>query len=193
MKKDLGVKDYLFPMPVAMIATYGPDGKVDVMNMAWGTLCDSNMVLCNLTESHKTVKNMKAGSDFTISLATKPLMAASDYFGMASGNVVQDKFERSGLHAVPSKHVKAPVIEEYPLTLECRFHKDYCDDEGNYMVYGEIVNVLADETILNADGSFNFEAWKPILFSSLDATYYEIGPKAGKAFSVGKEYLTKKH
>lgn len=193
MKKELGAKGYLFPMPVAMIATYDSEGKVDVMNMAWGTLCDTNMVVCNLTSSHKTVKNMKAGSDFTIALATKPLLEVSDYFGLASGNVVKDKFERSGLHAIPSKHVKAPVIEEYPLTLECRFHKDYTDEEGNYMVYGEIVNVLADESILEEDGSIDFVAWQPILFSQIDNAYYEVGPKASAAFSAGKIYLQKKH
>ncbi|MDY6070051.1 MAG: flavin oxidoreductase, partial [Bacilli bacterium] len=71
MKKDLGVKPYLFPMPVALIATYDENNKVDVMNMAWGTLVDNNMVLCCLSEDHKTVKNLRLGKDFTISIATK--------------------------------------------------------------------------------------------------------------------------
>ena len=58
-KKDLGVKPYLFPMPVLMIATYCEDGSVDVMNMAWGGICGNNKVALNITESHKTSKNIK--------------------------------------------------------------------------------------------------------------------------------------
>ena len=66
MKKDLGVKPYLFPMPVLMIATYGENDKIDVMNMAWGGICDNNMVALNITESHKTSKNIKERKAFPI-------------------------------------------------------------------------------------------------------------------------------
>ena len=60
MKKSLGVKPYLFPMPVLMIATYDEEGTVDVMNMAWGGVCAENMVALNISEVHKTAKNIKA-------------------------------------------------------------------------------------------------------------------------------------
>ena len=69
MKKDLGVKPYVFPMPVLMISTYGEDGKVDVMNMAWGGVCAENMVALNISEDHKTAKNIKAKQAFTLSIA----------------------------------------------------------------------------------------------------------------------------
>ena len=59
MKKDLGVKPYLFPMPVLMIATYGDNNTVDVMNMAWGGICAENMVSLNISEGHKTSENIK--------------------------------------------------------------------------------------------------------------------------------------
>ncbi len=85
MKKELGVKPFLLPMPVALIVTYNEDGTTDVMNMAWGTLVDHNMVLCCLDESHKTVKNLQRdGVDFTISIATKEHSAEADYFGIDS-------------------------------------------------------------------------------------------------------------
>ena len=69
MKKDLGVKPYVFPMPVLMIATYGENDKVDVMNMAWGGICNNNMVALNISESHKTAKNIKERKAFTLSIA----------------------------------------------------------------------------------------------------------------------------
>ena len=120
MKKDLEVKPYLFPMPVLMIATYDEDEKVDVMNMAWGGICDDNMVALNITETHQTALNIKKRMAFTLSIADIPHLAESDYFGTVSGKNVKDKFERTGMHAVKSSRVDAPIILDYPLTLECR-------------------------------------------------------------------------
>ena len=120
MKKSLGVKPYTFPMPVLMIATYGEDGTVDVMNMAWGGVCAMNMVALNIDEDHKTSENIKKRGAFTLSIADIPHIEAADFFGIATGNKMADKFERSGLHAVKSENVDAPVVEEFPLTLECK-------------------------------------------------------------------------
>ena len=110
MKKDLGIKPFLFPMPVLMIATYNEDGSVDVMNMAWGGICDNDKVELNLSEDYKTVANIKARKAFTISVADTDHLEAADYFGIASANTVKDKFEKSGLHAVKSTRVDAPVV-----------------------------------------------------------------------------------
>ena len=100
MKKDLGVNPYLFPMPVLMIATYGEDGVVDVMNMAWGGICAENMVSLNISEGHKTSENIKKRGAFTLSIADIPHIKEADFLGTASGNTMPDKFARSGLTAV---------------------------------------------------------------------------------------------
>ena len=118
--KDFGVKPYLFPMPVYMIGTYNEDDTVDAMAMAWGGICAENMVALNLEEDHKTVANLKARGAFTLSVPGRDTIVESDYMGLVSSNKVPDKFERTGLHAVKSSRVDAPVILEYPLTLECR-------------------------------------------------------------------------
>ena len=101
-------------MPVLMIATYGENDKVDVMNMAWGGVCASNMVALNIDEDHKTTQNIKERMAFTLSVADIDHLEESDFFGIASGNKMEDKFERTGMHAVRSDKVDAPVIEEYP-------------------------------------------------------------------------------
>lgn len=192
MKKELGVKPFLLPMPVALIATYNEDGTTDVMNMAWGTLVDHNVVLCCLDESHKTVKNLKRdGVDFTISIATKEHSAEADYFGIDSGNKVPDKFIRTGLHSVKSNNVNAPVIEEYPLTLECKLHALRHDEDDNFFAYGEIVNVLADESILNEKREVEMAKLNALLFSQVDGSYYSIGEKVGKAWNIGLKYRKK--
>ena len=57
-----------------------------------------------------------------------------------------DKFERTGLHAVKSERVDAPVITEYPLTLECEVVEMQSQPYG-LRVLGKIVNVIADEKV----------------------------------------------
>lgn len=189
MFKDLGVKPYVFPMPVLMIATYGKDGKVDVMNMAWGGICDENRVALNISESHKTAENIKLRGAFTLSIADIDHIKEADYFGIASGNDTADKFERSGLHAFKSTRVDAPVVEEFPLTLECKALE--CQHTGTgFRVLGEIMNVLADRKILDENGEPDPTKLNAFVFDQFKGDYYAIGKKVGKAWDAGAE-LTK--
>ena len=190
MKKNLGVGPYLFPMPVLMIATYGENDKVDVMNMAWGGICDTDMVSLNITASHKTSKNIKERKAFTLSIATVDTMKESDFFGMASGNNMEDKFERTGMHAIKSERVNAPIITEYPVTLECEVVDDREDIYG-HRVLGKIVNVIADESVLDENGKINPKKLNPIMFDQFQNGYYGIGDKVGQAWNSGKEFMNK--
>ena len=188
MKKDLGVKPYVFPMPVLMIATYGENDKVDVMNMAWGGICNNNMVALNISESHKTAKNIKERKAFTLSIADVEHLEESDFFGTASGNTMEDKFERTGMHATKSTRVDAPIIEEYPITLECKVSKIYNDDEG-FRVVGEIVNVLVDEEVLDSNGKVDPTKLNAFVFDQFQNGYYAIGEKVGEAWKSGNKYM----
>ena len=184
MKKDLGVKPYLFPMPVLMIATYGDDGTVDVMNMAWGGICAENMVSLNIDTDHKTAKNIKKRGAFTLSIADVPHIQAADFFGIASGNKMEDKFSRSGLTAVKSEKVDAPVVQEFPLTLECKVVEDKMEVYGHH-VLGEIVGVLADESVLDETGKVDASKLNAFVFDQFRSGYYAIGEKVGQAWHTG--------
>lgn len=184
MKKDLGVKPYLFPMPVLMIATYGDDGTVDVMNMAWGGICAENMVSLNIDTDHKTAKNIKKRGAFTLSIADVPHIQAADFFGIASGNKMKDKFARSGLTAVKSEKVDAPVVQEFPLTLECKVVEDKMEVYGHH-VLGEIVGVLADESVLDETGKVDASKLSAFVFDQFRSGYYAIGEKVGQAWHTG--------
>ena len=184
MKKDLGVKPYLFPMPVLMIATYGDDGTVDVMNMAWGGICAENMVSLNIDTDHKTAKNIKKRGAFTLSIADIPHIQAADFFGIASGNKMEDKFARSGLTVVKSKKVDAPVVQEFPLTLECKVVEDKMEVYGHH-VLGEIVGVLADESVLDETGKVDASKLNAFVFDQFRSGYYAIGEKVGQAWHTG--------
>lgn len=130
MRRQLNITEGIFPMPVLMVATYNEDGSVNVMNAAWGTMQERDTVALNLTESHKTVKNIKARGAFTVSIADAAHVVEADYFGVESGNRTADKFKNSGLTASRSEAVDAPVINEFPLCLECRFIEYQNNDFG---------------------------------------------------------------
>lgn len=121
MKKQITTTEAIFPMPVLMVATFNEDGTVDVMNAAWGTMLSRDMVALNLTETHNTVKNIKARKGFTVSIADAKHVVEADYFGMVSGGKVKDKFAKSGMTFTKSERVDAPVINEFPIVLECEF------------------------------------------------------------------------
>ena len=181
MKKSLKITPGIFPMPVLMIGTYNEDGSVDVMNAAWGMAQSMNQLKLCLTESHKTVKNMKRTGFCTVSLATKDYVVESDYLGMVSANDVLKKFENSGLHAERSDNVDAPIVTEYPICMECKVIG--FENDGTLV---EIVNVLAEEKYLNEDGTIRLDEIGILSYDPYGNGYYEIGKKVGNAFNEGK-------
>ncbi len=188
--KDFGVKPYLFPMPTYMIGTYNEDGTVDAMMMAWGGICAENMVALNLEEDHKTVANIKARGAFTLSVPGKDTIAQSDYLGIVSGNKAPDKFARTGLTAEKSTRVDAPVIKEYPLTLECTVVEMQQQPYG-LRVLGRIENVLADEKILDEKGKIDAGKIGAFAFDQMQHGYYAVGDRIGQAWNAGAGYIEK--
>lgn len=185
MRKDLKIVPAIFPMPVLMIATYNEDGSVDVMNAAWGMAYDFKQIKLNISEGHKTTKNIRRTGCFTVSLATTETLKESDYFGIASGNDVKDKFERTGMTAIKSEHVNAPIIIEYPVCMECKA----IEVDGEYGVLGEIVNLSIDEKYLDENGNPDILKMNTIAYDPFTHGYYEVTKKVGQAFNDGKELI----
>lgn len=183
MKKNIKVTEAIFPMPVLMIATYNEDGTVNVMNAAWGTMVSRDIVALNLTETHKTVQNIKARGAFTVSIADAKHVVEADYFGVESGNKVADKLTVSGLTAVKSENVDAPIINEFPICLECEFI-EYQGDEYGLGVIGKVVNTTADESVLK-DDKVDVTALEAIAFDPYTHGYYKVTERVGDAFKDG--------
>lgn len=182
MRKNLENVNIL-PLPVLMVGTYDKDGNADVMNVAWGGQCGPKHIALNLGLAHKTVENLKEKEAFTISFATKDTEELSDYFGVRSGNDA-DKIEESGVSVIKAEKVDAPIIEEYPLTVEFKV-VEMKETLGELRVVGEAVNVSADESILDDDGNISIEKLQPISFDSVTNSYRVIGEIVGSAFSDG--------
>lgn len=183
MRTKLNITGGIFPMPVLMVATYNEDGSVNVMNAAWGTMQASDTIVLNLSETHKTVQNIKDRGAFTVSIADAAHMVEADYFGVESGNRIANKFERSGLTASKSEIVDAPIINEFPLCLECEFI-EYQSNNYGCGVIGKVINVTADNGVME-NGKVNISLVNAIAFDPYTRGYYKVSERVGEAFKDG--------
>lgn len=181
MRKNFGAKPFIYPQPVLIIATYDENGIADAMNAAWGSIADTNKIAMYLSADHKTVKNILLKKAFTVSMADVKHVVECDYVGIVSGNDVPDKIKRAGLHTTKSELVDAPLIDELPLSFECKFES--YDEESELMI-GEIVNVCADESILT-DGKIDPSKLNPITYDPVNHKYMTLGEIVGNAFKDG--------
>ena len=169
------------PQPCVMIATWDKDHNPDVMMAAWAGQYDYKQIVVSLSK-HKTTENLEQTGAFTVSFADIRTVAESDYFGLVSGSKVPDKVARAGFTVTPSPNVNAPIIDQYPLTLEC---KVVSWSDG--ILIGEVVNMCAGESILT-DGKVDLEKLQPIVFDAAAMTYRSIGKVVGKAWGDGKKF-----
>ena len=183
MRVNFGAKSWLFPMPVLIVASYDETGEPNAMNAAWGGIYDTNQVMVCLADEHKTTENIKKSGAFTISFATSSTVVPCDYVGIVSQNDCPDKMSLAGFHTVKSNHVNAPIIEELPVTVECRLLK--FNEDG--ICIGEIINISADESVLDENGRIDAKKLDPIIYDSVSHAYWSFGEKVGQAFSDGKK------
>ena len=190
MKKNLGIVQAVYPMPVLIVAAYDENGKVNAMNAAWGMICNQDRIALFIDEDHKTTQNILKSRAFTVSLADRAHMDVADFFGIATGNKMEDKFERTGYHAVKSAFVNAPVIEEFPVVMECEL-AEVSSTESIYAIVGKIVNTAAEESVLSAHGKVDPEKLDALIFDQFQHGYYVSGERVGKAWNAGAGWMKK--
>ena len=183
MKKQIKTTEAIFPMPVLLISTFNEDGSVDVMNEAWGTMLDRDMVALNLTETHKTVQNIKARKGFIVHISDAKHVVEADYFGVVSGNKEPEKFAKSGMTFTKSDLVDAPIINELPIAMECEFIEYQSDDTG-LGVIGKVLSTSVEEAVMK-DGKVDIDALEAISFDPYTHGYYKVAGRFGEAFKDG--------
>ena len=181
-----GKQAVITPLPAIMIATYDENQNPDVMMAAWGGQCGPHHICFNLSP-HKTTDNLKLKQAFTASFASVDNIEESDYFGIVSAKNVPDKVAKVGFTVTPSPNVDAPIINEYPLTLECRVIEITQTMLNETRVVGEVVNMSADERVLT-DGKVDLMKLKPVVFNSAALTYHVVGDSVARAWGSGKKF-----
>jgi len=184
MRKDLGKQPAVFPMPVLMVTAYDENGTVQVMNAAWGMICGMDKIALFINKDHATTKAISKTEAFTVSLADREHMDAADYYGIATGNKMPDKFAKSGYHAEKSAHVNAPIITEFPVALECEL-AEIVNTENLHAVVGTIVNVSADEKVIGEKGKIDPMKLNALIFDQFQSGYYVATEKVGQAWESG--------
>jgi len=162
MKKNLGAKNWMFPMPVLMIGTYGEDGTPDVMNAAWGGITLEDEITICIDTAHKTWANIDVRKAFTVAFGTAETVKACDYLGLVSGHKTPDKVAR-----------------------ECSL---VSMNEENCNVVGKIVNCAVEESAMT-NGQPDAEKMRPVCFDTCGHVYRLMGEAVAKAFSCGKELM----
>jgi len=191
MKKSLGGKTIIYPTPVLVVGTYDKEGRPNAMTAAWGGICCSSppCIAVALRKATYSYANIVDQRGFTVNIPSERHVRCADYFGMVSGKKT-DKFAATGLTPVKSSLVNAPYIEEFPFALECRLIQKV--ELGLHTQFiGEILDIKADEDVIDEKGQLDVEKVKPILYAPEANRYYGIGVFLGKAFSVGRDVKEK--
>lgn len=186
MKKSLGAKTILYPTPVMLVGTYDAAGRPNIMTAAWGGICCSSppCVAVSLRKATYTYGNLVQQGGFTINIPSDQYAVQADYCGMVSGKKA-DKFAETGLTPVRSALVNAPYIEELPLVLECKLVHQI--ELGLHTLFvGEILDVKANEDVLDDKGVPDVEKLKPFFYAPEANAYYGTGKRLGDAFSIGQ-------
>ena len=186
MKKTINPKALIFPLPVLIVGSYDEFGSPNAMNAAWGTTCDTAMISLYLAFDHKPTKNILANGDFTVAIATENEVVGADFVGIVSGNAEPNKIKKAGWSVTASKVVNAPIIDQLPLTMECRM---VSYDRQSENLIGEVVSVTVDDSILDENGKVDIVKLRPIAYDTANHGYYSLGKRVGKAFSDGKTRL----
>ena len=182
MRKDLGVKGYLYPQLVMIIGTYDKDGKPNAMNAAWGGMADYDKIFVCMS-SHKTTENIDITKEFSVSIGDASHVVECDYVGIVSANQEVNKMEKSKFTTSKAEFVNAPIINELPLCLECKLIKVLEED----LYLAQIVNVNADESILDENGKVSLEKFVPISYDPTTHGYYKVSGRVGNAFNDGNK------
>lgn len=192
MLKDLGARafGYGMPMPIFMVASYNDDDSVNVMNLHETSRTNAGNLALFIGPYGKTISNIKKRKTFSITLVHPEMMSAADLFGSISGKRVPNKFEISGLTAHKSSYTGAPIIEGSRLVIECELIDMI--HQGNFAtVHARVINVAADDSVLDDRGHVDMTKVNPIFFDSFSNGYFEIGDRVGNAWKEGVKILKK--
>ena len=185
MKKKLGADAIAFPTPVYIVGTYDSDGVPNAMNVAWGGLCSSEppCVMIAIRKGRYTYRNIDERKAFTVNFPDRGHVKEADYFGLISGEKTH-KFDNVELTVTKSEFVDAPIIEEFPVALECRYVKSM--EVGQHiMIVGEILNISVDEEVLDKNGDLDVTKIDPLIYDPAANKYNAIGEVVGDAFKAG--------
>ena len=180
----------LYPLPAVMVSVADKEGNPNIITVAWaGTVCTNPpMVSISVRPERYSYHMIDETGEFVINLTTEKLAYATDYCGVRSGKDV-DKFKE--LHLTPEKaeYVRAPLIAESPVNIECKVVKK--ETPGSHHIFlAEVKAVHVDDAYMDQKGRFALEKTDPIVY--VHGQYYSLGKLLG-TFGYSVKKPTKKN
>jgi flavin reductase (DIM6/NTAB) family NADH-FMN oxidoreductase RutF/nitroreductase len=172
-KKSVGIKSSLYPQPALVIGSYDKEGKPNMMTAAWISICNSDplSIAVSMRPATYSYGNVTETKAFTVNIPSSQLAKYVGYAGSFSGRDV-DKFKETGLTAVRAEFVNAPYIKEFPIVIECEVTAIH--ELGSHRQFiGKVIDVKADEAILDAKGNVDVSLLNPIIYAG--GSFYETG------------------
>ena len=186
MRKNFGKKNWIMPQPVLIVTSFDIDGTPNAMNAAWGGMYDEYKAIICLSTDHKTTENINASREFVLNFPSSEYVNEADYFGIISGHEIKNKFEKTPrLSISKGENVNAPIINEFPLALECKVLSMKEVDEGTTIIIAEIVNASVDKNILDFNGKIDSDKLDFICYDSINHKYRKIANEIADAFVCG--------
>ncbi|WP_458453067.1 flavin reductase family protein [Methanobrevibacter sp.] len=190
MKVNVKKHTMMYPAPAVVVSAYDEDGNADACTLAFAAMCSHHppavMIAINSTLKRKTLKSILHSNEFCLAFPSVEHMAEVDYLGIESG-YNDDKLAKVNFHHHKALNVNAPVIEEFKVSLECKVM--HIAEVGSHtQVTGEIVNVQAEESVLNGRDKIDFELLDALAYDDISHSYYKTGDRLSSAFKPGLEF-----
>lgn len=182
----------VYPLPAVMVSVTDGKGNDNIITVAWvGTICTNPpMVYISVRPERYSYQMIKDTGEFVINLTTEKLAYATDFCGVKSGKNF-DKFKETGLTKEPADIVKAPMIKESPVSIECRV-KEIKELGSHHMFIADVVAVHADDHYMDENNKFELNKSRPLIYSH--GEYLGVGDRLGTfGYSVKKSKKTKKN
>ena len=193
MKKSLKLRAVVSPTPAIIAAAYDENGKADACTLAFYTPTSHKppciTIAINATAKRKTLKSILSSGAFTVGYPSIEQVAEADWIGMASG-YEHDKIAEVGWTSSKAEKVNAPVINELKLTIECKVVNTVTIG-SHTQITGEVVNIQADESIIDERGKYDLAKLNPIIYDEEQFAYRTVGGKTADAFKAGLVYKNK--
>lgn len=172
-KKSIGIKSEVHPKPALVIGSYDKAGKPNIMTAAWTGICNSDplSIAVSMRPATYSYWNVTESKAFTVNIPSAELVKYVSYAGRFSGKDV-DKFKETGLTPVKGDFVNAPYVKEFPIVIECEL-TEYHDLGSHRQFIGKVMDVKADEAILDTNNRVNVNLLNPLIYAGRG--YHETG------------------
>ena len=180
----------MYPAPAVVASAYDSEGNIDACTLAFATMCSHRppavMIAINSTLKRKTLASILEKREFCIGFPSVEHASEADYLGIESG-YNEDKIKKINFTAKKAECVDAPIIDEFKVSVECRVMA--INEIGSHtQITGEIVNIQADEEILNDKKKIDFDLLYPIAWDDVSHSYYSMGEKIADGFKTGLKF-----